>query len=180
MDKSIPVTVTGNATASFDFKRHNFLQSLNVIWAPDIKFLGADYALVIAPNWGSSFIEVKAKADTDCTISVGSIAKTFGAGGSDKFKEENTGFGDLYIQPLWLAWRGSHYDIGFNYGFYAPTGYYRKDGMANIGFGFSMRKKNARCDIPGHKEQFCRRGPSTPPTQIPSDEARQKRRCRPA
>ena len=141
--KPIPITITGNATADFDFKAREFSQSLDLTWAPEVKFLGADYAFVISPSWGYSFFEAKANANAGCTVSVGDLSKTLSAGGSEKFKEENTGFGDLYVQPLWFAWRNKHYDLGLSYGFYAPTGYNKKNGMANIGLGYWTQQLQA-------------------------------------
>jgi hypothetical protein len=32
--------------------------------------------------------------------------------------------GDLFVQPLWLGWTLTHWDVAFGYGFYAPTGKY--------------------------------------------------------
>lgn len=141
--KLIPVTVTGNVTADFDFSVNKFSQSLDLTWVPDVKFFGADYALVIAPSWGYSRVKVKAKADAACTISVGGKSVSLSANGSDEIMEQNTGLGDLYVQPLWLAWRDKHYDIGLSYGFYAPTGYYNKKDIANIGFGFWTQQLQA-------------------------------------
>jgi hypothetical protein len=46
------------------------------------------------------------------------------------------GFADLLVQPVMLDWRGKNYDLGFNYGFFAPTGAYSEDRMANVGMGF--------------------------------------------
>ena len=50
--KPISITITGNATADFNFKVHEFSQSLDLTWAPEVKFLGADYAFVISPSRG--------------------------------------------------------------------------------------------------------------------------------
>ena len=139
--KSTPVTVTGNTTFNLDFNLDKFSQTFNLTWAPDVKFLGADYALVISPSWG--YARVQAKARAAGTISVGGTTRSLSAGGSTDILEQNTGLGDLYVQPLWLAWRGKHYDIGLSYGFYAPTGYYDKNSLANIGLGFWTQQLQA-------------------------------------
>jgi len=141
--KSIPVTVTGNATAEFDFSLDNFSQSFDLTWVPDVKFLGADYALVISPSWGYARTQVKAKANAACTVSAGDISRSLSANDTADITEQNTGFGDLYVQPLWFAWREKHYDIGLSYGFYAPTGYYDKKSIANIGLGFWTQQVQA-------------------------------------
>ena len=141
--KSIPVTVTGNATADFDFKLNDFTQSFDLTWVPDVKFLGADYAATISPSWGYARTAVKVNANSTCTVSVGNISKSFSANDTKDIMEQNTGFGDLYVQPLWLAWRGQHHDIGLSYGFYAPTGYYSRGSIANVGLGFWTQQVQA-------------------------------------
>ena len=141
--KSIPVTVTGNATVKFDFNLNSFSQSFDLTWAPDVKFFGADYALVVSPSWGYTRVQAKARADVNCTVTVGGITRSISAGGAADIMEQNTGFGDLYLQPLWLAWSDKHYDIGLSYGFYAPTGYYNKKSIANIGLGFWTQQVQA-------------------------------------
>lgn len=48
-----------------------------------------------------------------------------------------SGFGDLYVMPLGLAWSlGPFFDISFKYGFYAPTGRYQVGANDNKGRGF--------------------------------------------
>ncbi|MDD5568118.1 MAG: transporter [Candidatus Omnitrophica bacterium] len=142
-NKSTPVTIDGDGSANFDFSLDNFMQTFDLTWVPNVKFLGADYALVISPSWGYARFKAKAQASSACAISVGNVTKSLSAGGSTDFMEQNTGFGDLYVQPLWFAWRGQHYDIGLSYGFYSPTGYYDKDSIANIGFGFWTQQVQA-------------------------------------
>jgi hypothetical protein len=69
-------------------------------------------------------------------LSVGGISKPFSAGTSARVEDDATGFGDIMFQPVWLGWHGTNHDAAFNYAFYAPSGYYDKDNIANIGYGF--------------------------------------------
>ncbi len=142
-DKTIPVTRTESATVDIDFNNNTFYQTWDLTYKPDVKLLGADYAFSVSPTWGYAMFEAKLKADARCTVSIGDIRKTLTAAISDTIKEENTGFGDLYVQPLWFAWRGKHYDAGLSYGFYAPTGQHDKNGLANIGYGFWTQQVQA-------------------------------------
>ncbi|MCX5714038.1 MAG: hypothetical protein NT033_04370, partial [Candidatus Omnitrophica bacterium] len=48
--KSIPVILTGDATAELSFNLNKFSQTFNLTWVPEVKLLGADYALVISPS----------------------------------------------------------------------------------------------------------------------------------
>ena len=70
------MTVTGDASANFNFKLDNFSQSLSLTWVPEVRFFGADYAFVIEPSWGYVRTHVKATADANCIISVGNISKS--------------------------------------------------------------------------------------------------------
>ncbi len=133
---SVPVTITGNLTADLDINLDTFIQMIPVMWVPGFKILGADYAFFIAPVWGYTRVDVDAKASAAGTISVGGISKTVTANKTVNVHDENTGFGDLYVQPIWLDWRGKQYDVGISYGVYCPTGFYDKDNIANIGLGF--------------------------------------------
>ena len=47
-----------------------------------------------------------------------------------------SGIGDFRMQPLWLTWRFTHFNIGMAYAFYAPTGKNRIDSPVNTGLGF--------------------------------------------
>jgi len=136
MDKLLPVTLTGNASAYLDIEFNQFMQLLELTWVPDVKLLGADYAFLITPQWGYSHFKAKAEANASCSISFGSISRTLSANSASFVKEDNSGFGDLYVQPLWLAWRNRYFDAGLSYGLYSPTGYYNNDGLANIGLGY--------------------------------------------
>jgi hypothetical protein len=140
LGQSIPVTITGNLAANFDIDLSMFTQLIALIWAPGWKILGADYAFMALPSWGYTNVDVKANTSAAATISVGGNTRTLTAAGTVHIHDENTGFGDLYVQPVWLDWRGKHYDIGVSYGVWCPTGFYDKDNIANVGMGFTTQQ----------------------------------------
>lgn len=85
-----------------------------LIWMTDKKFLGATFGMdVIVPL-----------VRTDIKI---------GALGIDQSK---FALGDIYFEPLLLAWHGPKYDVGFGVSFYAPTGQYDKTDPASAGMDF--------------------------------------------
>lgn len=47
-----------------------------------------------------------------------------------------TGLSDIYVQPVNLGWGGDSNHLTVRYGFFAPTGRFRSDGLNNTGKGF--------------------------------------------
>ena len=141
--QSIPVTITGNVNVDLALNVNVFMQMMAFVWAPDLKILGADYAFLIMPSWGYSRVDIKAKANAVGTISAGGISKPFNVNAAAEIEDATAGFGDLYVQPFWLDWRGKHYDAGVSYGVWAPTGTYDKNDIANIGLGFLTQEVQA-------------------------------------
>lgn len=138
--KSIPITITGTLNADLDFNIHSAMQTLALIWATDKKILGADYGFMVLPSWGYTSVNISTQATAAGTIRVGSHSHNFSAGEEIKVKDEQWGFGDLILQPLWLAWRGKKHDVGFSYAVTLPTGTYDKDNIANVGMGFCSQR----------------------------------------
>jgi hypothetical protein len=138
-NKLTSVTITGpggRLSTTINVKVNLDLYALvpAVIWVPKWKLLDAKYGLMIAPSF--------ANASLGATLS-----RTEGAGASAAKGQFN--IGDTFIVPLWLDWSGKKYDVGFNYGFYIPTGKYtlntvnvpivgpvRVASPDNIGLGF--------------------------------------------
>jgi hypothetical protein len=90
------------------------------IWVTKKKVLTGDYAFYIAPSVARnsvasqlSGLENRLDVDTD-----------------------GSGLGDTFIQPLWLGWRDTHYDLSLGVGLYLPTGKYDADDDDNVGLGF--------------------------------------------
>lgn len=142
-NRSLPVTITGTANINLDIDIEAFVQSLGVAVVTDKKIFGADYGYIILPSWGYTKVDVSATADASGTISVGKISRPFTPSASASVEDEETGFGDFYVQPLWLGWHGKHYDISLGWGAYLPTGKYDENAIANVGYGFFTSQTQA-------------------------------------
>lgn len=140
---SIPITITGNLNADLDINLNMFAQLIALIWTPGVKVLGADYAFMALPSWGYTRVDVKTTANATGTVSVGGITKTISASNTVEIMDQDTGFGDLFVQPIWLNWKGKNYEIGASYGLWCPTGFYDKDNIANVGMGFLTQQLQA-------------------------------------
>jgi hypothetical protein len=83
---------------------------------------------------------MKVKADVGVsaggTVTVGSFTKSVSGATRVEVEDEKFGLGDTMFAPVFLGWHGEQYDANFNYAFYAPTGDYDRDDLANIGLGF--------------------------------------------
>ena len=139
----IPVTITGNLSVDLDLDIDSYAWAPAFLWVTDQEFLGANYGWMVSPTFGHMSVEVEARANAVGTLTIGNISQPFSASKSAKIKDDATGFGDALVMPLWLGWRGKHYDAGFNYAVYLPTGYYDKDNIANIGYGFLTNRLQA-------------------------------------
>jgi len=90
------------------------------LWTTDKEILGGNYSFFITPSIG--------------TASVAASASLFDR--AVEVDDDSWGIGDIFIQPFWLGWRDTHYDISFGLGLYAPIGKYDEDDTDNIGLGF--------------------------------------------
>lgn len=90
------------------------------LWTTDKKILGGNYAFYLSPSIGST--------------SVAAAASIFDRG--VEIDDDSWGLGDIFVQPFWLGWRDTHYDLSFGLGLYAPIGKYDEDDNDNIGLGF--------------------------------------------
>ena len=84
------------------------------VWITDKKLLGADYAPGIVVPFVKTDIKIKAFGVDD-----------------DQFA-----LGDIFIEPIALAWHGPRHDASFGFGLYAPTGEYDKNKPASAGKDF--------------------------------------------
>jgi hypothetical protein len=94
-----------------DFDLSLFVNAHRFLWVSNHKILGADYAADIALTLMNVDLEI-GKAGVD--------ASTFGVG-------------DIFVEPLILAWHGDCYDAAFGAGFFIPTGKYEEDDPASPG-----------------------------------------------
>lgn len=118
-------------------------QQLLLTWVPGWKFLGADYAMILAPSLGYVSLKAKIRARETGTITVGTFTHTVTANQELRLKSDDYGFGDMLVQPVMLTWRGKHYDTGIYYGCFTPTGSYKESRAANIGMGFWTQQYQA-------------------------------------
>ena len=103
------------------------------IWVSPWNVLGAKYGIDVVPTFANASLNA-----------VASTVRDRGGTGS----EATFAPGDLFVQPLWLGWSFSHWDVTAGYGFYAPVGKYSTDAELtpggtvnvpasdNIGLGF--------------------------------------------
>lgn len=111
----------GPATLNIDADIDAFAFVPTFIWVSPWEVLGARYAAYIAPTLTNTSVQA-------------SLRTQIGFGRSTD--NSNFGFGDMYVQPLWLGWSGEHFDANLAYGFYAPTGRYHDGADDNVGLGF--------------------------------------------
>lgn len=52
---------------------------------------------------------------------------------------DSFGWGDLYLQPVWLTWEKNKFTTAFSYGLWLPTGKYEADDPENIGLGYASQ-----------------------------------------
>ncbi len=103
------------------------------IWVSPWNVLGAKYGIDVVPTFANASLNA-----------VASTVRDRGGTGT----EATFAPGDLFVQPLWLGWSFSHWDVTAGYGFYAPVGKYSTDAELtpggtvnvpasdNIGLGF--------------------------------------------
>jgi hypothetical protein len=122
------IQVTANLDASVDM----YLVAPVFMWNTGYKILGADYAMLIALPFANTTIG--ASLDTLTNVNLGSFAASKGI--ALAVNDSDFGIADMVVQPLWLGWHGQHYDVSTGYAFWAPTGKYDKNDIANTGLGF--------------------------------------------
>ena len=133
---NIGINFAGNTTADIDVEIDIQMYQLLFTWVTGKKILGADYAVLIAPSFGHTRIEVEADLGAGATLSAGPVTRTVTAARRVRIEDEEEGFGDLFVEPILLGWHGKKHDITLGYGFYAPTGAYDEGRLANVGLGF--------------------------------------------
>jgi len=91
------------------------------IWSPDWKPLGADVGMFAALP-----IHQVSSSTRLTNVFSGVVSED---------NQRSSGLGDFRIQPLWLTWRLTRFNIGMAYALYAPTGKHDSDSSANTGLG---------------------------------------------
>lgn len=83
-------------------------------WVTDKKIWGGNYSFVLVPSWTNNNLEAPLL-------------------GIDQ--ETDTGFGDLYVQPINLGWHKEQVDYVAGLGLFMPTGRYEAGADNNVGLG---------------------------------------------
>lgn len=104
-------------------KTHSFI--LMAIYGGKGKILGANWGMMVIPTLNSPTANI---ALDYYSIQTGS--------GSYVFTNKSVGFGDMYIQPIWLSWTKGKFSYALNYGVWAPTGKYKPNDLDNGGHGY--------------------------------------------
>ena len=121
-------SITANIDANVDM----YLLAPTFVWNTGYRILGADYAMLMSIPFANT--SVGASMDTMTNINLANQAATF----NKRLGVDDSAFdiSDIFVQPLMLGWHGKHYDVSSAYGFYAPSGKYDVDDVANTGLGF--------------------------------------------
>ena len=133
---NLPVRLSAKMTADINASMMFTTEQLLLLWTTGWKLLGADFGMLIAPSLGYVSINAEVKAHGTGTISIGDVSRTVTKDETIKIKSDMYGFGDMLVEPVMLDWRGKRYDMGLYYGFWAPTGAYSENRIANVGMGF--------------------------------------------
>ncbi len=104
-------------------KTHSFI--LMAIYGGKGKVLGADWGMMLIPTVNSPTANIVLDYYSAQT-----------GQGTYRFTNKSWGFGDMYIQPVWLSWSKDKLTYGINYGVWAPTGKYKHNDMDNSGHGY--------------------------------------------
>jgi hypothetical protein len=126
-------TIDLTAQADIDVDIFSYATNPLIFYFSDIKILGAKYAAGIAPSY--NYIYTKLDVDLGGSIAVNGTTIA-SANRHIKMEDSDSGFGDMMARPIMLDWTGEHYDAVFAYSFYAPTGHYAENKLANVGLGY--------------------------------------------
>jgi hypothetical protein len=108
--------VTLNVSVNVDM----YANAPAVIWTLPWKPYGMKLSGYIAPTIANSSLSGSLRAETGQGVNPST---------------SSFGFGDLFVQPVWLGYTLPHWDFAFGYGFYAPTGKYDTDNVTLPGIG---------------------------------------------
>jgi hypothetical protein len=118
--------VPGNPTALQIEQKvitHSFI--LMAIYGGKGKILGA--------NWGLMVIQTVNSPTAN--IALDYYSQQTGPG-RYVFTNKSLGFGDMYVQPIWLSWKQGKFQYALNYDLWAPTGKYEHGSLDNGGHGY--------------------------------------------
>ncbi|MEH0018634.1 MAG: transporter [Desulfobacter sp.] len=111
----------GNTSDTTDVDLSLFINVNLLTWITEKKFLGADYGM-------SVFVLL---LNTDLNVNVMGFTTT---------DDQRFGFGDIFIDPLVLAWHGNRWDAFLSSGAYLPTGDHDKPASPGKGYWTFMHQ----------------------------------------
>jgi hypothetical protein len=115
----VPPRLRPPSTLPLDVNLNQVAITPAILWVPHFTLLGARYGAYI----------ILEGANANVSAAVEEINK------QSQF-ETGWGFGDVFVQPLWLQWKLGQLDLLAAYGFYAPMGRFSVGASDNIGLGF--------------------------------------------
>jgi len=121
---------------NFNTKMNAFSSTPLIYWASRFNILGAKYEpLITLP----AFTYSDSQTFGEITYNSSDSTSSFYQSGT------SSGFTDMFVQPLGLAWGGKLVDFTFTYGFYVPTGRFENGGDNNTGLGFWTNQFQGFC-----------------------------------
>ncbi len=128
-----PVDITADADIDLEIQSFGTNPLLSYVFDTDI--LGAKYGVYAGAYFG--YAKAKVKADVTVSGTVGGVkVPGLEMNRHIEIEDSDSGIGDPSFFPLWLDWKGQHYDTRLIYGFYAPVGEYDSNKFINMGHGF--------------------------------------------
>jgi len=121
-DDNLFYTGTGGQLAGYS--TFSYLQSPELLWLTDWKFLGASLGMDLTIP-----IEYRQASHR------GSVVTTPNGGYSTAptIRDCQSGLGDIKLEPLILAWHWDHFDTTLAYALWAPSGHFTAGRLANLG-----------------------------------------------
>ena len=132
--ESVQIGPRKNVTVNLDVNVDLYAVAPAFVWVSEWKIFGAKYAAFIAPTFAN--ISLSGALSTERSRGISSDNSTFNVG-------------DMQVQPLWLGWTMTNWDVALGYSFYAPIGKYTTETETlphagqvtypspdNVGYGF--------------------------------------------
>lgn len=119
-----------NLTLSYQFGQINDPSGKPQPFDGDINILGNVSSFI----WSTPAKILGARYGVQVNVPFTNRAYLLDPSAGDQFGK--TGIADVYVQPLTLGWKNADNHLNVRYGFFAPTGRFKSDGLTNTGKGF--------------------------------------------
>lgn len=104
---------------------------------------------IFGANWGFMVIPTVNNPSANIALDYFTIQN---GSGSTTFKTNTWGFGDMYVQPVWLSWTNSKWTYAFSYGAWLPIGKYKTGDVKNVGLGYWSHNLRASARYKPHPQ----------------------------